>query len=140
MHRILCAVNSSKDQDMEQYKVVARRVHTLWCQSLGQYKTMTATIHLLLAHGHLFLDYAQNILKCPNGHLSESSIESANKTNRLFRFMFSRKNGLRNERYDIMLRHFWTSDPIVIAFFDMQTWAEGRIGSGNKPVFPDKLL
>ena len=137
---MLSAVNSSTEQDIVKYKKVARRIHTLWCQSLGQYKIMTVSLHLLLAHGHLFLDYAQNVLKCANGRLSESSIESANKTNRLFRFMFSRKNGLKNERYDIMLRHLWQSDPVVIAFYSMQTWAEGRIGTGKKPVFPDKLV
>ena len=137
MHFILCAINSSKDQDIAEYRIVARRVHKMWVDSLGQFRMMTASIHILLAHGHLFLDYAQNTLKCPNGHLSEASVEAANKLNRLLRFFLSRKNSLRNERVDMMIRHLWQSDPIVIAFAALQRWAKGRIGKGNKPKLPD---
>ena len=137
MHRVLCFVNSSKYHDIDEYKLIARRLHKTWGDSLGQYKTMTASMHLLLAHGHLFLDYAENTLKCPNGDLSESSVEAANKLNRLLRFFFSRKNSLVNERIDMMIRHFWQSDPFVIAFAALQKWAKGRIGKGNKPKLPD---
>ena len=137
MHYILCKINSCEEQPIEEYKIVARRVHQTYADSLGQFRIMTASIHILLAHGHLFLDYAQNTLKCPNGRLSESSVEAANKLNRLLRFFFSRKNSLLNERVDMMIRHFWQSDPIVIAFAALQKWAKGRIGKGNKPKLPD---
>jgi hypothetical protein len=138
MYTILKMVNSSKDQNIAQYNVVAKRLHGRWVNSLGQYKIMTASFHLLLAHGHLYLDYAQNTLKCPNGNLSESSIESANKLNRILRFFFSRKNSLRNERIDMMIRHFWMSDPIIIAYDVLQTWAKGKIGKGTKLKIPQK--
>ena len=138
MYTILKMVNSSKDQNIVQYNIVAKRLHGRWVNSLGQYKIMTASLHLLLAHGHLYLDYAQNTLKCPNGNLSESSIESANKLNRLLRFFFSRKNSLRNERIDMMIRHFWMSDPIIIAYDVLQTWAKGKIGKGTKLKIPKK--
>ena len=138
MYTILKMVNSSKDQNIVQYNIVAKRLHGRWVNSLGQYKIMTASLHLLLAHGHLYLDYAQNTLKCPNGNLSESSIESANKLNRLLRFFFSRKNSLRNERIDMMIRHFWMSDPIIIVYDVLQTWAKGKIGKGTKLKIPKK--
>ena len=138
MYTILKMVNSSKDQNIVQYNIVAKRLHGRWVNSLGQYKIMTASLHLLLAHGHLYLDYAQNTLKCPNGNLSESSIESANKLNRLLRFFFSRKNSLRNERIDMMIRHFWMSDPIIIAYDVLQTWAKGKIRKGTKLKIPKK--
>ena len=131
MYFLLKCLNSSKDQDIAQYNIVARRFHAQWAKSLGQYKNMSATVHLMLAHGHLYLDYAQNTLMCPNGCLSESSIESANKLNRRLRFFFSRKNSLINERIDMMVRHLWMSDPHVIAHYGLQARAQGRIGQGN---------
>ena len=138
MYSVLKAVNSSQYVNIENYKVVAKRLHQRWVSSLGEYKIMTASVHLLLAHGHLYLDYAQNTLRCPNGNLSESSIESANKLNRLLRFFFSRKNSLRNERVDIMRRHLWMSDPVVIAYEVLQPWAKGKIGRGTKLKLPEK--
>ena len=131
LHTLLKCLNSSNDQDIERYQVVARRCHALWAESLGQFYTMSATVHLMLAHGHLYLNFAQNILMCPNGRLSESSIESANKLNRRLRFFFSRKNSLINERIDMMIRHLWMSDPHVIAHYGLQSRAKGRIGKGN---------
>ena len=139
MYTVLKVINSSKYHNIDDYKTVAKRLHGRWVNSLGKFKVMTASLHLLLAHGHLYLDYAQNTLKCPNGLLSESSIESANKLNRILRFFFSRKNSLRNERVDMMRRHFWMSDPIVIAYKVLQPWAKGKIGKGTRLKLPDKV-
>jgi hypothetical protein len=132
MHNLLISLNSSKDQNVEKFKKNARSFHANWVASLGRYKTMTATIHLILAHGHLYIEYAQNELNCPNGWLSESSIEGANKLNRFLRFFRSRKNSLRNERIDMMVRHLWMSDPHIIACYDMAVVAKGRIRKSKK--------
>jgi hypothetical protein len=125
-------LNSSKEQDVENFKVIARRFHATWVASLGRYKNLTATTHLILAHGHLYIEYAQTELNCPNGWLSESSIEGANKLNRYLRFFLSRKNSFRNERMDMMVRHLWMSDPHVIARSALQVRAKGRIRKSSK--------
>jgi hypothetical protein len=133
-------LNSTKDQDIEKFKKIAKSFHANWLASLGKFKTLTATVHLILAHGHLYIKYAQTELKCPNGWLSESSIEGANKLNRFLRFFLSRKNSLRNERTDMMVRHLWMSDPHVIACYALQVRAIGRIRISKKKKNTNKTV
>ena len=71
--------------------------------------------------------YSQNELMIPNGFLSESSIECGNKLNRRFRFFLSRKSSLKHERYDMMYRHLWYSDPHVLAMKKLQFRKIGNI-------------
>jgi hypothetical protein len=130
-HDLLRSINSSKEQDIDKFRTLTRHVHKRWCETLGRFKIMTATMHQLLGHGHLYLQYAQVTLKIPNGILTEGSNEAANKINRFLRFFRSRKNGLANEKMDMMVRHLMMSDPHILAHYDMQSRAVGRIGKGN---------
>ena len=46
-------------------------------------------------------------------HCAESSIEGANKTNKQYKNLFSRKNGIKNENNDIFVRRLIVSDPVL---------------------------
>ena len=127
MHILLSALNSCKRQDVQKYKKTAQQFLMLWRQSLGKFKTLTSSAHIVVAHGHLFIEYSQNELMIPNGFLSESSIECGNKLNRRFRFFLSRKSSLKHERYDMMYRHLWYSDPHVLAMKKLQFRKIGNI-------------
>ena len=129
MHMLLSALNSHKRQDVQKYKQSAQKFIMLWRQSLGKFKTLTSSAHIVVAHGHLFIEYSQNELMIPNGFLSESSIECGNKLNRRFRFFLSRKSSLKHERYDMMYRHLWYSDPHVLAMKYLQVRKKGNIRS-----------
>ena len=126
-HKLLININSTKEQDISEFRSNARVAHRLWQQTLGQYKVMTASVHLLLAHGHLYLQYAQQELKCANGQLSECTMEAGNGTNRTYKFRYSRKCSLIDERSDMVTRHLSMSDPCVVASEELQVVHAGRI-------------
>ena len=117
--------------DIDHYKAVARKVHRLWQEDLGEYKIITASVHLMLAHGHLYLQYSQDEYGCANGVWTEGTIEGGNKYNRDLKFNLSRKDSLEHEREDVMRRHLVMSDPHVQASYALQPRAPGRIGKGN---------
>ena len=128
---LLHAYNSTDYQNIALFKDKARLVHRLWRESLGQYRLLTQSFHSLLAHGHLFLTYAQRDLKVALGELTEASTERANKRNKEADMFFSRKNSLKNRLQDVTTRQLAMSDPHLLACQDMQVRATGRIGRGR---------
>ena len=100
--------------DPEKYRLDSR---TVWCRITKEFKeikNMTASVHMLLSHGHLFLDWSQKDVGVCLGELTESSIEAGNKDNKLNKNLFSRRNGLKNQNHDIMTRRLWTADPLIL--------------------------
>ena len=123
--------NSIRFQHIDEYKTLASNVHRLWQEDFGEYKIMTASVHLMLAHGHLFLQYSQDVYGCANGVWTEGTMEGGNKCNRDMKFHLSRKDSLEHEREDVMRRHLVMSDPHVQASYALQPRVTGRIGRGN---------
>ena len=59
---LLRAVNSTKFQDIEEYGKNAQKAFDAWVKCFGQYKTMTHNLHLLIAHGSLYLRSVQAVI------------------------------------------------------------------------------
>lgn len=131
VHDLLHAYNSTDYQDIEAFKIKARLVHRLWRESLGQHRLLTPSFHTMLAHGHLFLQYAQQDLNVSLGELTEASTEMANKTNKESDLFFSRKTSLVHRLQDVTTRQLTKSDPHLLACHDVQIRATGRIGTGH---------
>ena len=74
---LLAAVNSTNFQDIQVFENKAKVAFSLWRQVFS--KVMSANVHTLLAHGSLYLRWAQEEIKVPLGTLTEGSIEVANK-------------------------------------------------------------
>ena len=84
-------------------------------EELGDYGNMSPTVHRFLIHGHVFLEWA-NQLQIPLGRFSESALEYRNKDRRKARLKFSRKNSRLNNIKDMYHYLLKTSDPIVNSF------------------------
>ena len=54
---LLKAVNSCRMQNIPKYEENARRCFDTWVESVGSFKVMTHNLHLLIAHGGLYLRY-----------------------------------------------------------------------------------
>lgn len=110
---LLQMINSIKFQSPRIYKALAIVAHQLVVRDITPYYELTGLMHSLLCHGNLYIEHAQNHLGVPLGALTESSIEGANKTNKQYKNLFSRKNGIKKENNDIFVRRLIVSDPVL---------------------------
>ena len=69
---LLVAVNSTKLQDIQNFEKRAKEAFSMWCQVFA--KPMSGNLHLLLAHGSLYMRWAQEEVGVPLGVLTEGSI------------------------------------------------------------------
>ena len=95
----------------------------LLCQNCQRFFSSVLNLNVL----NIFFPQDQEALVEESVRLSESSIECGNKINRRFRFFLSRKSSLKHERYDMMYRHLWYSDPHVLAMKKLQFRKIGNI-------------
>ena len=87
----------------------------LYIKTFGKYKTMTAVLHVLYCHGHLYLEWAEEVVGVPLGALSESAIECHNKDKKRAK-RYARLDSVAHNSADTMHSSTWTSDPLVLAF------------------------
>ena len=79
---------------------------------LGQYGKLSPTVHRLICHGDVYLEWAKQ-LDIPLGRFSESAIEYRNKDRRKARLKFARKNSRLNNITDMYHYLLRSSDPLV---------------------------
>ena len=96
------------------YDKFARAAFVNIISDLGDYGHFTGTTHSLLVHGSLYIRWAQDELGVSIGSLSENALEMGNKVNLQHRKLFSRKNSIKKETYDIFKRVLSTSDPYLL--------------------------
>ena len=111
LHKLLQAISSSKFQDIDQYQEDARRCFDLWTEVFT--KTMPANVHLLIAHGHLYLRWAQDEIGIALGALTEGSIEKCNQDVKFTHRRFVAKTSMENIHSNILTRLSWEADPVL---------------------------
>ena len=111
------AVNSTNFQDIQKFENKAKVAFSLWRQVFT--KVMSANVHIciyaymLLAHGSLYLRWAQEEIKVPLGTLTEGSIEVANKDVKDANRKFVTRVSAERVHRDILTRRSWECDPLL---------------------------
>ena len=111
MWELLKAISSSEFQDLDTYEQNARRVFDLWTTTFS--KQMTANVHLLVAHGVLYLKWAQDEVGVPLGILTEGSIEKCNQDVKHANCSFVARISVENIHRNILVRRSWEADPVL---------------------------
>jgi hypothetical protein len=129
--QLLVAVNSFKHQDIKKFEQTAKEAFTLWCQVFD--KPMSANLHLLIAHGSLYLRWAQDEVGVPLGVLTEGSIEVANKDVKTANRKFVSRVSAERIHRDILTRRSWECDPLLhYEFTEHQVIRRGNIRKRKK--------
>ena len=108
---LLVAVYSTNFQDTNKFESNAKAAFYLWCQVFT--KVMTANMHMLLAHGSLYMRWAQEEIKVPLGSLTEGSIEVANKDVKEANRKFVARVSAERVHRDILTQRSWECDPLL---------------------------
>ena len=108
---LLKAICSSEFQDLDVFEKNARRVFDLWTTTFD--KQMTANVHLLVAHGVLYLKWAQDEVGVPLGILTEGSIEKCNQDVKHANSSFVARISVENIHRNILVRRSWEADPVL---------------------------
>ena len=108
---LLAAVNSTNFQDINKFESSCKVAFYLWRQAFT--KVMTANVHMLLAHGSLYMRWAQEEIKVPLGSLTEGSIEVANKDVKEANRKFVARVSAERVHRDILTRRQWECDPVL---------------------------
>ena len=108
---LLVAISSSQFQDIQLYEEEARRAFDLWTSTFE--KQMTANVHLLIAHGALYLNWAQQEVGVPLGVLTEGSIEKLNQDVKQANRSFVARISVENIHRNILVRRSWEADPVL---------------------------
>ena len=74
---------------------------------------MTANLHMLLAHGSLYLRWAQEEVGVPLGKLTEGSMEVGNKDVKTANRKFVARVSAERVHRDILTRRSWECDPLL---------------------------
>lgn len=74
---------------------------------------MTANVHMLIAHGSLYLRWAQEEVGVALGSLTEGSIEVANKDVKAANKKFVTRTSAERVHRDILTRRSWECDPLL---------------------------
>ena len=74
---------------------------------------LICTMHMLLAHGSLYMRWAQEEIKVPLGSLTEGSIEVANKDVKEANRKFVARVSAERVHRDILTRRSWECDPLL---------------------------
>jgi hypothetical protein len=99
----------------------------LYIKFLGRYKTMTGSLHTIITHGHLFLEWARDVVGVPFGALTEGAGEADNKETKAMKSGHARRDTLEHNSEDIMHGKTWRSDPLVLGYYEAIQW----IKAGN---------
>ena len=108
---LLVAINSSQFQDIKNFESKAKEAFYLWRQVFT--KTMSANTHMLIAHGSLYLRWAQEEVGLSIGTLTEGSIEVANKDVKAANRKFVTRVSAERVHGDILTRRSWECDPLL---------------------------
>ena len=101
---------------------------SLYIRYFGKFKTMSATLHALIVHGHEYLTWAKDVVGLPLGAISEGALEAYNKMVKALRRMHARMSSIKAQSADIIHYELWWSDPLVNAFLEvMQAKRRGFI-------------
>ena len=111
MWELLKSISSSNFQDIEVYEQRAREAFDLWTTTFD--KNMTANVHLLIAHGGLYLRWAQQEVGVPLGILTEGSIEKLNQDVKQANANFVARISVENIHRNIVVRQSWEADPVL---------------------------
>ena len=84
------------------YKRRARRALSLYVKHVAPYRGLTATLHILYCHGHLFLEWAEKKVGIPLGALTEGSTECSNKEKKDDRAHHSRQDQIEHSHQDLV--------------------------------------
>ena len=98
-------------QDIKNFEETAKEAFVLWRQVFD--KPMSANLHLLIAHGSLYLRWAQEEVGVPLGVLTEGSIEVANKDVKAANKKFVSRVSAERIHRDILTRRSWECDPLL---------------------------
>ena len=90
----------------------------LYIKTFGKYKQMTALLHVIYCHGHLYLEWAEEVVGAPLGALSESAMECHMKDKKRAK-RHARMDSVAHNSADSMHYPTWTSDPLVLAFREL---------------------
>ena len=74
---------------------------------------MSANVHLLIAHGGLYLKWAQQEVGVPLGVLTEGSIEKLNQDVKQANTSFVARVSVENIHRNILVRRSWEADPVL---------------------------
>ena len=127
LRKCLTMINSTSFVNPDLYDKLAKAAFVNIISDLGAFGHFTATTHSLLVHGSSYIRWAQNELGVSIGSLSENALEMGNKLNLQYRKLFSRKNAIKKETYDIFKRRLMISDPYLL----LQGVKKQKIRKGN---------
>lgn len=105
---ILMAVNSKHNVNASKFGVYAEEITQLLV-SLYAWKEMTPTVHKVLCHGKVIVEY--NIL--PLGELTEEAQEARNRDFKHAQLFSSRKCSRQSQNEDIFNNLLLSSDPVL---------------------------
>ena len=74
---------------------------------------MTANVHLLVAHGVLYLKWAQDEVGVPLGILTEGSIEKCSQDVKQAKSSFVARTSVKNIHRNVLVRRSWEADPVL---------------------------
>jgi len=115
------------------YRKLARTVFQYYVEDLGPWKSMTANLHMLVAHVADWVQYIQENYDIPPGRCTEGSLEAGHAVVKKCLQRFSRKCSFKLANYDVMVRGFWTSD--LLLHYEKNIGQRIRVGaarSGSK--------
>ena len=92
---------------------------SLYIRYFGKFKTMSATLHALIVHGHEYLTWAKDVVGLPLGAISEGALEAYNKMVKALRRMHARMSSIKAQSADIIHYELWWSDQLVKPFLEV---------------------
>lgn len=106
---ILNALCTTHYINPDKFQEFASDTAELYKTMYGAWRTMSPTVHKVLAHGGNVMKY--HIL--PLGELSEEAQEAANKNYKKYRLHNARKNSRVNQNKDLFFMLLTSSDPLI---------------------------
>ena len=105
--------------DIQNYEEIARKLFRMLTSEFYGQVNMTPTVHRLIVHGSTYIKHYKDLFSKPIGAFSESSIESRNKDNKIYRSQHAFQGSLSKNIRDIGTRLLATSDPYLFLKEDL---------------------
>ena len=118
--KLLVAVNQVHSfPDEDNYCRIACKAHRLYLKTFGRARPMSAILHILYAHGSLYLNWAKDTVGVPLGAISDNAMECENKMKKFNKKSHARMNSVVNNHDDAFHACQWRSDPLVRSFWEI---------------------
>ena len=115
MHELLGMLESTKQQDVNQLKMLAERALFLFKQDFGDYSQMSPSLHRALQHSVEFMaDYQDQGFTI--GELSETAQEAINAPTKKDVSLYSFRGSHGAQNLGCFIRNWMTSDPYVLEY------------------------